>query len=63
MSKEEKTLRDEFVMAALQSGDASSWRDNGYTPKNGLGIIENNARHAYQIADAMLAARKNEKGE
>lgn len=51
------TLRDAFAISALTSGQASNWRDNDYSPVNGLSIIENTARHAYEIADAMLRAR------
>jgi len=55
------TLRDYFAAKVLQgylSGDCS-WRDNDYVPENGLSIMGNNARMAYQIADAMLAERDN----
>lgn len=51
------SLRDKFAEAALISGEAGNWRDNQYTPVDGLNIIENTARHAYLIADAMLKAR------
>lgn len=51
------TLRDAFAIAALQGGGAFNWRDNDYTPVDGLSIIENSARHAYLIADAMIRAR------
>ena len=51
------TLRDYFAAQALQIIAAGDWRGMEYTPVNGLSIIENNARFAYQIADAMLAER------
>ena len=51
------TIRDRFAIAALQSGDASNWRDSDYIPVNGLSIMDNTARCAYQYADAMLKAR------
>lgn len=51
------SLRDHFAGQALASGDASNWRDNNYRPSDGLSVIENTARHAYLIADAMLKAR------
>lgn len=51
------SLRDHFAGLALASGQASNWRDNDFRPKDGLNIIENTARHAYLIADAMLIAR------
>jgi hypothetical protein len=46
-----KTLRDEFAMAALSS--------IGYCPDK----PELEAKFAYQIADAMLEARKTPKGD
>ena len=52
-----RRLRDEFAGQALQSGAASNWRDNDYKPVDGMSIIDNTARHAYQIADAMMKAR------
>lgn len=54
---DERWLRDHFAGLALASGQASNWRDNDFRPKDGLNIIENTARHAYLIADAMLIAR------
>lgn len=51
------SLRDHFAGLALSSGEASSWRDNQYQPADGLSIIENTARCAYQFADAMIRAR------
>lgn len=52
------SLRDVFAMAALQSGEASNWRDNDYRPTDGLSSIENTAICAYEFADAMLKARQ-----
>ena len=55
MNTQTKTLRDEFAMAALPiAWDAF---DKGYTadPDN---AEESMAKHAYQLADAMLEARK-----
>jgi len=54
------SLRDRYAIAALQSGQASNWRDNDYQPTNGLSIIENTAICAYQFADAMLQARSHQ---
>ncbi len=49
-----KTLRDEFAMAALTGIVGGYW---GTEQMSGLGPSEF-ADEAYQIADAMLAARK-----
>lgn len=52
------TLRDYFAAKAMQVvAQDDSWRDNQYVPQDGLSCMENNARLAYQIADAMLAER------
>ena len=52
------TLRDYFAAKAMQIvAQDDSWHENQYTPKDGLSFMENNARLAYQIADAMLAER------
>jgi len=54
------SLRDYFAAQAMQiASKDGSWRDNDYIPKNGLSFMENNARMAYQIADAMLKARES----
>lgn len=55
------TMRDYFAAKALESGEAGRWKDNQYKPQDGKTIIENVARHAYQIADAMLRAREGVK--
>ena len=52
------TLRDYFAAKALESGEASNWRDNDFQPRDGLSIIENTAIAAYEFADAMLKARE-----
>lgn len=54
------TLRDYFAAKAMQGGLAGShtWRDVDYIPKDGYTIMENAAMCAYQMADAMLKARK-----
>lgn len=57
MADKYKALRDQFAIAALISGEAASWRDNDWTPHNGKTVIEDMALCAYDIADAMLAAR------
>lgn len=52
------SLRDYFAAKAMQVvAQNESWRANLYTPQDGLSIMENNARLAYQIADAMLVER------
>ena len=55
------TLRDYFAAKAMQGiiGGATSWSQCKYKPVDGLSIIENDARLAYQYADAMLKAREN----
>lgn len=55
------SLRDHFAglaMQAVMTSAGPTWRDSGYKPKDGLSIMENNARLAYQAADAMLKARQ-----
>lgn len=52
------TLRDHFAGMALASGLAGSWRDSDYRPLDGLSLIENTARCAYEYADAMIKARE-----
>ena len=56
---DQKTLRDEFAMAALSGRMAGSypWSELGFKPQPFLTPIENEAVLAYQVADAMLAAR------
>lgn len=52
-----KTLRDEFAIAALPV----AWEayHNGYAHPNDVAPIPQHlADHAYQLADAMLAARE-----
>lgn len=53
------TLRDYFAAKAMQAALTTphTWRDLGYTPKSGLNDMQNSARMAYQLADAMVAAR------
>jgi len=53
------SLRDHFAGLAMQGLIATEnpWRSYGYKPVNGLSIPENDARLAYQIADAMIRAR------
>lgn len=53
------TLRDYFAAKAMHAALVTphTWRDLGYTPKSGLDDMQNSARMAYQLADAMLAAR------
>lgn len=51
------TLRDYFAGKALESGEASNWRDNQFNPRNGFSVIQNTAFAAYEFADAMLIAR------
>ena len=54
------SARDYFAAKALQGiiSAPAVWSDCGYTPVNGLSIIDNNALLAYQYADAMIQARK-----
>jgi hypothetical protein len=53
-------IRDYFAGLAMQGRMAGNmtWRDLDYKPVNGLNIIDNEAALAYQMADAMIAARK-----
>lgn len=53
------SIRDYFAANAMQGALAGSWTmaDMGYAMKDGKSVIENNALFAYEIADAMLAAR------
>jgi len=51
------TLRDYFAAKAITAAMTTPWRDIGYTPADGLSDIQQHARLAYQIADAMLAER------
>lgn len=51
-------LRDYFAAKAMATvAQDNSWRNNEFSPIDGLTIIENNAMLAYKIADAMLLAR------
>lgn len=54
-----QSLRDELAAKAMQGiiGGATGWSHCGYTPIDGLSPIENDARLAYQYADAMIKAR------
>lgn len=54
------SLRDYFAAKAMPAVMCAngSWHDNGFKPTDGKSIMENHALFAYQIADAMLAARK-----
>ena len=51
------SLRDYFAGKALESGEASNWRDNQFKPRDSFSIIQNTAFAAYEFADAMLTAR------
>ena len=53
------TLRDYFAAKAMHAivTTTNSWKDNGFVPRNGWSIAENNALCAYELADAMLKAR------
>jgi hypothetical protein len=55
------TLRDYFAGQALQAmiSTPSTWSDLDLKPINGMTVIEVTSVHAYQIADAMLKARKS----
>lgn len=59
------SLRDYFAAKALQGRMAGDypWSDLGFKPVSGLSAIENEAALAYQLADAMLAARAPAKGD
>lgn len=56
------TSRDYFAAKALQGiiGGSTGWITCEYKPVDGLTIIENDARLAYQYADAMLKARRGD---
>lgn len=51
------TLRDYFAAKALPAAMSIPWRDVGYQPADGLSDMQQHARLAYQMADAMLAER------
>lgn len=51
------SLRDYFAAKAIPTAMTAVWRDVGYTPANGLSDMQQHARLAYQMADAMLAER------
>jgi len=55
-----ESQRDDLAAKALPAVMCAngSWHDNGFKPVDGKSIMENHALFAYQIADAMLAARK-----
>ena len=55
---EQKTLRDEFAMAAMREILAHS--ETRHITDFGIGAFEEVAVGAYQMADAMLAARTQE---
>lgn len=57
MQNEEKTLRDEFAMAALQGYFASEHIEPEYQCEDGKFAANNIARIVYFMADAMLAER------
>lgn len=51
------TLRDYFAAKALPAAMTTPWSAVGYHPANGLEDMQQHARLAYQMADAMLAER------
>ena len=51
------TLRDYFAAKALPAAMTAIWRDIGYKPQDGLSDIQQHARLAYQMADAMILER------
>lgn len=51
------TLRDAMAIGSLPAAMTAIWRDIGYTPQDGLSDMQQHARLAYQMADAMLAER------
>lgn len=54
----EKTLRDEFAMAAMQGDWAAQSRDTGeFTNDMPAEFLEARAEFYYRMADAMLKAR------
>lgn len=53
-------LRDQFAMAALPAILDGSWPDLHLSPVSHLSPVENSAKFAYQVAEAMLAAREGE---
>lgn len=50
-------LRDQFAMASLPAILDGSWPDLMLSPSHKLSPIENSAKFAYEVADAMLRAR------
>lgn len=54
------SMRDYFAAKAMQAGMAMKYPlgDLGYSMKNSKSIMENYAIFAYEMADAMLAARE-----
>lgn len=61
-TKEEKTLRDEFAMAALQGIMANSGGPLQSNPMSGWGLTNTNedsiAAFVWEIADAMMKQRE-----
>lgn len=61
---EDTTLRDQLAMAALQGfmsqPDERTWRESLGVPLKEWqnSIIDSDARYCYQVADAMLKARR-----
>lgn len=51
-------LRDYFAAKALPAAMTAIWRDIGYEPQDGFSDMQQHARIAYQMADAMLKERK-----
>lgn len=51
------SLRDAMAIGALPVAITVIWRDIGYTPQDGLSDMQQHARLAYQMADAMLVER------
>lgn len=56
----EKTLRDEFAMAAMQAMITKSSGQDSTGGKRGVPLV---AKYAYEYADAMLAERVRQTNE
>lgn len=51
------SLHDALAIGALPAAMTTPWSDIGYKPESGLTDIQQHARLAYQMADAMLKER------
>ena len=57
----EKTLRDEFAIAAMQGDWAAQGEDNGsFTQLHSDRLFESSARLYYRMADEMMKVREEQ---